>query len=81
MKPIGKVIHYYDKIGVAIIELRSGLKIGDRVRIERDEKGFEEEVKSMQVEHKDVKKAKKGDLVGIEVSERPKNHAIVYLLE
>ena len=81
MKQIGKVAHYYDKIGVAIIELTSGLQKGDRVRIEKDGEGFEEEVNSMQVNHKDVSKAKKGEQVGIKVKERPKQNAVVYLLD
>ena len=81
MKQIGKVIHYYDKIGVAIVELTAGLKAGESIRIEKDGEGFEEEVGSMQVEHKDVSKAKKGEQVGIKVKERPKGNAAVYLLE
>ncbi len=81
MKQIGRVIHYYDKIGVAIVELAAGLKTGDRVRIEKDGEGFEETVGSMQADHKDVPKAKKGEVVGIQVQERPKHHAGVYLLD
>jgi len=29
---IGKVMHYYDKLGVAIIQLDSGLGIGDKIK-------------------------------------------------
>ncbi|OGG42147.1 hypothetical protein A3A21_02065 [Candidatus Jorgensenbacteria bacterium RIFCSPLOWO2_01_FULL_45_25b] len=81
MKQIGKIIHYYDKIGVAIIELKAGLKAGENVRIEKDGEGFEEKVESMQIDHKEVSKAKKGDVVGIKVKEHPKNNAEVYLLD
>jgi ribosomal 50S subunit-recycling heat shock protein len=63
MKPIGKVSHYYDKAGVAIVELQDALKVGDRIRIERGENSFEQEVASMQVEYKPVQEAKKGSLV------------------
>lgn len=66
MKEIGKVVHYFDKIGVAIIELTSGLKIGDTVTIKGKE-DFDQEVTSMQVDHKDIEEAKSGDAIGIKV--------------
>jgi len=31
---VGKVVHYYDKLGVAIIDLdKGGLKVGDEVKL------------------------------------------------
>lgn len=66
MKEIGKVTHYFDKIGVAIIELSSDLKVGDTVTIGGKEE-FEQEISSMQMDHKDVESAKKGDVVGVKV--------------
>ena len=32
-KRIGKVTHYFDRIGVAILELEDGLKVGDTIHI------------------------------------------------
>ncbi len=81
MKPIGKVTHYYGKIGVAILELDDELKIGDRIKIEHGKNEFEQEVTSLQIEHKPVQKASKGDLVGLKVKEKVKEGALVYLLE
>jgi U32 family peptidase len=81
MKPIGKVSHYYDKAGVAIVELQDALKVGDRIRIERGENSFEQEVASMQVEYKPVQEAKKGDSVGVKVDQKAKEGALVVLLE
>ncbi|MBI4123168.1 MAG: translation elongation factor-like protein [Parcubacteria group bacterium] len=81
MKPIGKVSHYYDKAGVAIIELQDTLKIGDRIRIERGENVFEQGVSSMQVDYKPVEKAGKGDTVGIKIDQRAKEGSLVLLLE
>ncbi|OGG72499.1 hypothetical protein A3A38_04690 [Candidatus Kaiserbacteria bacterium RIFCSPLOWO2_01_FULL_53_17] len=80
MKPIGKVTHYYDKAGVAIVELQGELKIGDRIKIERGENSFEQEVSSMQKEYKPVEKAGKGDAVGIKVDQKAKEGALVLLL-
>ena len=70
-KPIGKVTHYFSNIGVAVIDLLSPLKVGDTIRIVGgEETDFEQEVKSMQIDHKDVKSAKKGDSMGMKVDEK-----------
>ena len=61
-KLIGKVVHYFDKIGVAVIQLEDGLKQGDEIRITGGEAtDFTQSVESMQVDHKEIKQAKKGD--------------------
>tara|TARA_Y100000310_G_scaffold318790_1_gene373270 strand:- start:197 stop:598 length:402 start_codon:yes stop_codon:yes gene_type:complete len=76
-KSIGKVVHYYDKLGVAIIELASSLKVGDTVKFQRGEQEFTQEVDSLQIEHESVEKAKKGEFVGIKVSEPAKEGTVV----
>ena len=81
MKPIGKISHYYDKAGVAIIELQDTLKVGDRIRIERGENAFEQEIASMQKDYKPVENAGKGETVGIKVDQKTKEGSLVLLLE
>ena len=81
MKPIGKVIHYYDKAGVAIVELQGELKVGDRIRIEKGDQTFEQEVISMQKEYQPLEKGEKGDSVGIKVDQKAKEGSLVLLLE
>ncbi len=77
-KPIGKVTHFFDKINVAVIALTSGLKVGDRIKIGRNDQFAEQEVASMQVEHKPIKAAKKGDEVGMKVEKEVKAGDLVY---
>ncbi|MEK7609441.1 MAG: EF-Tu/IF-2/RF-3 family GTPase, partial [Patescibacteria group bacterium] len=77
MKPIGKITHYYDKIGVAIIELSGGLKVGDKIKIEGGKNEFDQTVEEMQVDHKPVDAAKAGDAVGIKVKEKIREGALV----
>lgn len=78
---IGKVTHFYDKIGVAIIELTSDLASGDKIKFERGgEELFEQVVDSIQIEHNKLDSAKKGDVVGLKVSETVKEGAEVYKL-
>lgn len=66
---VGKIDHYYDKIGVAVVEVLAALKVGDRVKIGKDESAFEQEIDSMQVEHEQVQNAKKGQSVGLKVDQ------------
>lgn len=70
-KLIGKVTHYFSNIEVAVIDLSAPLKEGDVIRIiGGQETDFEQEVDSMQIDHKEVKSAKKGDSVGMKVDEK-----------
>lgn len=76
-KDVGKVVHYYDKLGVAIIELSVPLKVGDTIKVKHGEEEFEQQVASMQVEHATVDSAKKGESVGVKVNQKTKEGAVV----
>jgi len=69
---IGEVIHFYDKIGVAIIRLEKDLKLNDKIKFVNDSNEFEQEVQSMQVEHAQIDSAKSGDEIGVKVNEKVK---------
>jgi len=69
-KEIGRVFNYFEHVGVIAIELSGSLKLGDTIRIVGGDSDFTEVVDSMQIEGKNVEKAKKGDRVGIKVSEK-----------
>jgi len=77
-KLIGKVAHYFSNLGVAIIELEDALKVGDKIRIKGGSTDFEQEVESMEVEHQKVQEAKKGDAIGLKVSEKVREDNQVY---
>lgn len=81
MKKIGKVTHYYGNLSVAIVELDGKLSVGDKVKFEGGKTEFEQTIESMQMEHKDVDSAKKGDVVGIKVDEKVGEGAEVSLVE
>lgn len=76
-KVVGKVVHFYPKISVAVVELTKGLKVGDKIEISKNEETFEQTVDSMQVEHKQVEKAKAGDAVGLKLDNPAKEGATV----
>ncbi|MBI4099806.1 hypothetical protein HY440_02260 [Candidatus Microgenomates bacterium] len=66
MAKVGKVSHYFDKIGVAALNLTGSLAVGDTVKIG----DLTQVVASMQIEHEQVEKAKKGDDVAIKVDSK-----------
>ena len=79
---IGKVTHYYDKIGVAIIELDAPLSVGDKIKFVRGgEDLFEQEITSIQIEHEKKDSAKKGDVVGLKTDGEVKEDAEVYKVQ
>lgn len=78
-KLIGKITHFFNKIGVAVIELTEGdLKTGEKIHIKGGDHDFEQEVSSMQIEHQEIKEAKKGDSFGMKVNEPAKEGYAVY---
>jgi putative protease len=77
---VGKVIHYYDKIGVAVVKLGKALKIGDKVKFVHGENEFEQVVKSMQLEHEQVQAGKKGQEVAIKVDKETKSGTLMHLV-
>lgn len=75
---VGKVTHYFSKIGVAVVELKAPLKLGDRILIRGATTNFEQTVESMQIEHKPVVEAQPGQSVGIKVKDRVREKDVVY---
>ena len=78
-KTIGKVVHWFGKVSVAVVELESDLKIGDTVRIEGAHTDFHQEIDSMQVEHEVVEQGAAGDEVAIKVKERVREGDTLHL--
>jgi putative protease len=77
-KPVGKVTHYFTKIGVAVVDLSDELKIGDRISIEGATTNFEQIVNSMQIEHNNVSSAKAGQSIGLKVDQRVRQGDLVF---
>lgn len=81
-KEIGQVIHYYNKIGVAVIRLTTGgLKVGDSIHIQGHTSDFVQDITSMQIEHKDVSQTKSGDEFGLKVDQSVRDGDKVYLVK
>ena len=80
-KEVGKVSGYFLHVEVAAIKLSAGLKVGDKIHIKGHTTDFEEKIKSMQIEKDPVEKAKKGDHIGIKVSEKVRPNDTVFLVK
>jgi putative protease len=78
-KPVGKITHYYDKIGVAVVELDKALKVGNTIKIVKGDTEFTQAVDSMQIDRKEVKSAKKGDSIGLKIDQPIRPGAQVFL--
>jgi len=78
---IAKVIHYYDKLGVAVVEVvNQPLQVGDTVKISGHDKEFSQTVQSLQVEHKQVKKLPVGESGGMKVDQAVREGDVLYLV-
>lgn len=76
---IGKVTHYYDKIGVAAIAIEHGkLHKGDRLHFVGHTTDAEAVVSSIELEHQSIDEAEEGQNVGIKVDEHVREHDDVY---
>jgi translation initiation factor IF-2 len=76
---IGFVSNYFGKISVAAVEITNGtVSVGDTLHFLGHTTDFESRVHSMQIEHQSVEEAKKGDSVGVKVSEKVREKDKVY---
>jgi len=77
-KPIGKIMHYFPKVGVAVVELSADMKVGDVVTIGGKSETFDQTIKSMQIEKTPLQVAKKGQAIGLKVDKPVKEGDIVW---
>jgi putative protease len=75
---VGRVTHFFNKIGVAAIELTGKLSVGDSIHIKGHTSDWTQTVDSMQIEHEQVESAGPGDSVGIKVTGYAHPKDIVY---
>ena len=75
---IGQVSDFFARPVVAGIELTGTLKLGDKIHVKGHTTDLELVVESMQINNVNVKEAKKGDAIGIKVSDRVRRGDAVY---
>lgn len=76
---IGYISNFLNKISVAIIEMTDGtLAVGNTIHILGRSTDFTETVSSMEIDHVSVDTVKKGDSLGLRVSENTRRKDRVY---
>lgn len=76
---IGRVTHYYNKIGVAAVKIeKNELRKGEEIHIKGHTTDLIQTVESMQKEHENIEIALPGDEIGIKVNEHVREGDIVY---
>jgi putative protease len=75
---VGVVTHFFNKISVAVIDLKAPLLVGDKIVIKGPITDFEQVVESMQIEHKNIQRAEAGQSVGLKVIQHIREKDIIY---
>ena len=76
---IGKITHYFGKIGVAAIQVTQGsLSVGDTIHVKGHTSDFTQTIDSMQLDGKSVQQAAVGQSVGIKSAHHVREHDAVY---
>ena len=78
-KLVGKITHFFPNINVAVVNISDGvLKAGDSIHVKGATTDFTQKIDSMQMDHKKIAAAKKGDSIGLKVKDNVREHDIVY---
>ena len=76
---IGFVSNFFGKISVAAVEITGGkISVGDTLHFKGATTDFKAKLNSMQIEHESVAIAKKGNSIGIKISEKARKMDKVY---
>jgi hypothetical protein len=76
---LGKVTHYFSKIGVAAIEItHDTLRVGDTIHFKGHTSDFTQTIDSMQIDGKMVDEATVGQSIGLRVKEHARQHDHVF---
>jgi len=67
---IGAITHYFGKPEVGVVKLSAPIKVGGVLHFRGHTTDFQQEIKSMQVEHAAVESATTGTEVAMKLSER-----------
>lgn len=79
---IGRITHYFPKIGVAVVEVTAeGLRVGETIRIKGHTSDFTQSVESLQQEHLPVPEVRKGGSAGMKVKEHVREGDKIYRIK
>jgi len=79
-KEIGRISHYYGNLSVAVVDLTGSLAVKEWVAIRGATTDFEQVVKSIQIDHRNIESAGKGQSIGLMVKSKARAGDRVYKL-
>jgi putative protease len=80
-RAIGTVIHYWNRLNVAGVELTDSLRMDDWVQFRGATTDFQQRITSMQLNHRFIHEAHTGQQIGVLVADRVRAGDTVFLLE
>lgn len=79
LEKIGEVTHYFPHVNAAaVLLLKDGLKVGDKIYIKGHTTDFKEKVESIQLDHESIQEGKKAQEIGLFVKSRVRTGDSVY---
>lgn len=75
---LGEVDDYFAHVEVIALVLKDSLSVGDQIHVHGHTTDLTQKVESMQIEHQSVQNGKKGDSIGIKVSDHCRKGDKVY---
>lgn len=75
---VGRVTHYYNRIGVAVLELEDRLELGDTILILGRITEFSQPVESMEVNHRKIASAGPNEEVALKVWDYVRKGDVIY---
>jgi hypothetical protein len=75
---VGRVTHWYNKIGVAALDLDGRVTRGDHVKVRKGDAEFDDTIASIEIDHVDVPEADVGDNATVKLSHAAKEGSDVY---
>ncbi len=76
---MGRVTHFYGHVNAAIVLIEQGaIQVGDLLHFHGHTTDFTHRVLRIELEHAIVQRAVSGQIVGIEISERVREHDEVF---
>lgn len=79
-KLVGKVVHYFSNISVAGVQTLDRIAVGDLLLFIGHTTALEQTISSMELDHRPIEVAEKGQEVGIKVSDRVRPGDEIYRL-
>lgn len=78
---IGSVTHWYGHLSVAGVKLSAPLAVGDRIHVKGHTTDLVETIRSMEIDHHKVDRARPGDDVAVEVDGHVHEHDLIFFEE